>query len=135
MGEVVGAGLLAHVPTIVLPEATRRELNHGQDSTLVSGLHQLRREVFDVLDYDTVVVLDSHWATTVEWVVTAQSRRQGLFTSEELLDLEHARLALRRTHGMAVDRGRLVREALSIVLADLEENGAASDLVRRLSGA
>lgn len=56
-------------------------------------------------------------------------------TSEELLDLEHARLSLRRTHGMAVDRGRLVREALSIVLADLEENGAASDLVRRLSGA
>jgi hypothetical protein len=56
-------------------------------------------------------------------------------TSEELLDLEHARLSLRRTHGMAVDRGRLVREALSIVLADLEENGASSDLVRRLSGA
>ena len=84
MGEVVGAGLLAHVPTIMLPEETRRELNHGQDSTLVSGLEQLRREVFDVLDYDTVVVLDSHWATTVEFVVTAQDRRAGLFTSEEL---------------------------------------------------
>ena len=84
MGEVLGAGLLAHVPTIVLPEATRRELNHGQDSTLVSGLQQLRTEVFDTLDYDTVVVLDSHWATTVEFVVTAQQRRRGLFTSEEL---------------------------------------------------
>ncbi len=84
MGEVVGAGLLAHVPTIVLPEQTRRELNHGEDSTLVSGLQQLRREVFDTLDYDTVVVLDSHWATTVEFVVTAQDRRKGLFTSEEL---------------------------------------------------
>lgn len=84
MGEVVGAGLLAHVPTIALPEAVRRELNHGADSTLVSGLQQLRRQVFDVLDYDTVVVLDSHWATTVEFVVTAQERRQGLFTSEEL---------------------------------------------------
>jgi aromatic ring-opening dioxygenase catalytic subunit (LigB family) len=84
MGEVVGAGLLAHVPTIVLPEEIRRELNNGEDSTLVSGLHQLRREVFDTVDYDTVVVLDSHWATTVEFVVTAQSRRQGLFTSEEL---------------------------------------------------
>ncbi|XVU29313.1 catechol 1,2-dioxygenase [Actinoplanes sp. CA-054009] len=84
MGEVVGAGLIAHVPTIVLPEQTRRELNHGEDSTLVSGLHQLRKEVFDVVDYDTVVVLDSHWATTVEFVVTAQSRRAGLFTSEEL---------------------------------------------------
>jgi aromatic ring-opening dioxygenase catalytic subunit (LigB family) len=84
MGEVVGAGLLAHVPTIMLPEHTRRELNGGEDFTLVDGLHRLRREVFETLDYDTVVVLDSHWATTVEFVVTAQDRRAGLFTSEEL---------------------------------------------------
>jgi 3,4-dihydroxyphenylacetate 2,3-dioxygenase len=84
MGEVVGAGLIAHVPTIVLPEAVRRELNNGEDTTLVPALHELRRDVFDVLDYDTVVVLDSHWATTVEFVVTAQTRRAGLFTSEEL---------------------------------------------------
>ena len=84
MGEVVGAGLIAHVPTIVLPERVRREINNGEDTTLVPALHQLRREVFDVVDYDTVVVLDSHWATTVEFVVTAQERRAGLFTSEEL---------------------------------------------------
>jgi 3,4-dihydroxyphenylacetate 2,3-dioxygenase len=84
MGEVVGAGLIAHVPTIVLPEDVRRQLNHGEDSTLVSGLQQLRADVFETLDYDTVVVLDSHWATTVEFVVTAQERRSGLFTSEEL---------------------------------------------------
>ena len=84
MGEVVGAGLLSHVPTIMLPAAERRELNHGKDTTLVAGLERLRAEVFERLDYDTVVVLDSHWATTVEYVVTAQSRRHGLFTSEEL---------------------------------------------------
>jgi len=84
MGEIVGAGLLAHVPTIMLPEQVRRELNHGEDFSLVPGLERLRREVFDTLDHDTVVVLDSHWATTVEFVVTAQQRRAGLFTSEEL---------------------------------------------------
>jgi 3,4-dihydroxyphenylacetate 2,3-dioxygenase len=84
MGEIVGAGLLAHVPTIMLPEQVRRELNGGEDFTLVPGLEQLRKDVFDTLDYDTVVVLDSHWATTVEFVVTAQPRRAGLFTSEEL---------------------------------------------------
>lgn len=84
MGEVVGAALLAHVPTIMLPEKDRRELNNGADTTLVSGLQELRRDVFEVLDYDTVVVLDSHWATTVEFVVTSQERRAGLFTSEEL---------------------------------------------------
>jgi 3,4-dihydroxyphenylacetate 2,3-dioxygenase len=84
MGEVVGAGLLAHVPTIMLPEHIRRELNEGEDFSLVPGLEQLRKDVFETLDYDTVVVLDSHWATTVEFVVTAQDRRAGLFTSEEL---------------------------------------------------
>ncbi len=53
-------------------------------------------------------------------------------TADELLDIEHARLMLRRDNGLAVDRGRLVREALAIVLADLEENGDDSELVRRL---
>ena len=32
MGEVVGAGFLSHVPTIMLPEAVRRELNDGTES-------------------------------------------------------------------------------------------------------
>ena len=51
---------------------------------------------------------------------------------DELLDLETARLALRVYHGLAVDRGRIVREALAVVLADLESKGADSILVRRL---
>jgi len=54
-------------------------------------------------------------------------------TAQELLDLEHARLTLRAAHGLAVDRGRVVREALHLVLADLELNGEASALVRRLT--
>ena len=53
---------------------------------------------------------------------------------EELLDLEQARLTLRADHGLAVDRGRIVREALAVVLADLEAKGEASILVRRLHG-
>ena len=55
-------------------------------------------------------------------------------TADELVDIEHARLSLRRDHGLAVDRGRLVREALAIVLADLEQHGDDSELVRRLIG-
>ena len=54
-------------------------------------------------------------------------------TADELLEIEHARLALRSRHGLAVDRGRLVREAIHLVLADLEQNGEASALVRRLT--
>ena len=52
-------------------------------------------------------------------------------TADELLDIEHARLTLRR-HGLAVDRGRLVREAVALVLADLETQGVHSPLVQRL---
>ena len=54
-------------------------------------------------------------------------------TSDELLDIEHARLMLRRSHGLGVDRGRLVRAAVAIALADLEANGDDSVLVQRLS--
>ncbi len=53
----------------------------------------------------------------------------------ELLDLERARLTLRGEHGVAVDRGRIVREALASALRDLESRGEDSTLVRRLSGA
>ena len=53
-------------------------------------------------------------------------------TSDELLDLEEARLSLRRQK-LSVDRGRLVRAAIAMALADLDEHGAESELVRRLS--
>lgn len=53
---------------------------------------------------------------------------------EELIDLENAKLALRATHGLAVDRGRIVREALAVIVADLEQRGDDSIIVRRLRG-
>jgi hypothetical protein len=56
-------------------------------------------------------------------------------SADELVDLETARLHLRAEHGLAVDRGRIVREAVAVVLADLESKGESSILVRRLRGA
>jgi hypothetical protein len=53
-------------------------------------------------------------------------------TADELLDLEHARLLLRRDHGLAVDRGRIVREAVALALADLDARGEDSVIVQRL---
>ncbi|MCW2508407.1 MAG: uncharacterized protein JWP68_1555, partial [Modestobacter sp.] len=48
------------------------------------------------------------------------------------LALETARLTLRGQHGVAADRGRIVREAIAVLLADLEVHGEDSVLVRRL---
>ena len=53
-------------------------------------------------------------------------------SAEELFELERARLALRGDHGLVVDRGRIVREAVAVVLADLDAKGDSSILVRRL---
>lgn len=56
-------------------------------------------------------------------------------TADELLDLEHTRLMLRREHGVAVDRGRLVREAIHLALEDAAAHGEHSALLRRLRDA
>jgi hypothetical protein len=52
-------------------------------------------------------------------------------SGHELLDLEYARLTLRAL-GITVDRGRVVREALAILLADLDAAGDQSLVARRL---
>ncbi len=84
MGEIVGAGFVSHVPTIVMPESERRLLNGGEDFTLCAGLDRLRAERLDELRPDTVVVFDTHWFSTFEHICTAHERRRGLFTSDEL---------------------------------------------------
>jgi len=55
-------------------------------------------------------------------------------SAEELLDLERARLALLR-YGAAADRGRIVREAIAVLLADLDVRGKESLLARRIARA
>ena len=60
------------------------------------------------------------------------SHKITVYLSEsELLELERARLTL-RSYGMSADRGRIVREALAVLLADLDADGAESLMARRL---
>ena len=52
-------------------------------------------------------------------------------SADELLDLERARLTL-LAHGIGVDRGRLVREAIAVLMMDLEAGIDVSVVARRL---
>jgi hypothetical protein len=52
-------------------------------------------------------------------------------SADELLDLERARITL-RARGLSVDRGRMVREAIAVLLADLDAGVESSMLARRL---
>lgn len=84
MGRIVGAALVSHVPPLVMPEQDRREMNHGDDTTLYQGLHDLARQKMFPLEVDTVVVVDTHWFTTTEHIVASHDHRSGKYTSEEL---------------------------------------------------
>ena len=53
---------------------------------------------------------------------------------DELYDLDQARLQLRGDLGLGVDRGRIVRESIAVIIADLEAKGDQSILARRLRG-
>ena len=74
-------------------------------------------------------------ATTDERQATGRERHDQKITvylsATELLDLEHARLKLRR-FGFVLDRGRLVREAIAILLADLDARGKDSLIAHRI---
>jgi 3,4-dihydroxyphenylacetate 2,3-dioxygenase len=68
----------------MLPREVRLELNDGKEISLVTGLRRLRSHVLDALSADTIVILDTHWHTTVEHVFSSHERRSGKYTSEEL---------------------------------------------------
>lgn len=84
MGQIIGAAIVSHVPPIVMSEADLDTMYGVEGTTLVEGLHRLRREKFDPAPIDTVIVFDTHWFTTVEHVMASHDRRTGVYTSEEL---------------------------------------------------
>lgn len=51
---------------------------------------------------------------------------------DELVRLEQARLSIRADHGLALDRGRLVREAVAAALDDFDTHGVDAEILRRI---
>jgi hypothetical protein len=76
--------------------------------------------------------------TTVDRSPSGRERHDEKITvylsPDELFDLDQARLLLRGDLGLAADRGRIVRESIAVIIADLEAKGDQSILARRLRG-
>jgi len=45
LGEIVGAGLLSHAPTIMMNKEQRYALNDCKEISLVPGLNEIRKKV------------------------------------------------------------------------------------------
>ena len=84
MGVIVGAGLLSHVPGIMLPEAERRQRYAGRDTSFPPALREIYRERIQPAAFDTFIIFDTHWFTTRGFVVNTQEHLAGIYTSDEL---------------------------------------------------
>jgi 3,4-dihydroxyphenylacetate 2,3-dioxygenase len=90
MGEVVAAIFTTHVPRLMIHDLEARRAYMGKNvTTFYDAMERLERERLRALEFDTFVLIDTHWFTTLEYVLNAQERLHGLYTSEELPQMIH----------------------------------------------
>jgi 3,4-dihydroxyphenylacetate 2,3-dioxygenase len=89
MGAIVAAGLLSHVPSIMLPEEERKLRYGGWDTTFPRALQDIYSERIQPVDFETFLVFDTHWFTTRGFVVDIQEHLKGVYTSDELPSVIH----------------------------------------------
>jgi 3,4-dihydroxyphenylacetate 2,3-dioxygenase len=89
MGVIIAAGLLSHVPSIMLPAEERQARYGGRDTTFPRALQDIYREHIQPVDFDTFLIFDTHWFTTRGFVVNAQEHLKGVYTSDELPSVIH----------------------------------------------
>ena len=83
MGEIVGAAIVAHYPSLMLADEVRIARGDGRDTDLIAGFARIRERV-DAARPDTLVIFDTHWFTTGLHLVAGAARYHGLYTSSEL---------------------------------------------------
>ncbi len=90
MGEIVGAVFTTHVPRLMITEPKARKAYMGQHvTTFYDAMRALERERLRALDFDTFLLIDTHWFTTLEYVLNAHEHLSGLYTSEEVPAMLH----------------------------------------------
>jgi 3,4-dihydroxyphenylacetate 2,3-dioxygenase len=90
MGKVVAAIFTTHVPRLMILDPAARRAYMGRNvTTFYDAMPNLEREHLRDLDFDTFVLVDTHWFTTIEYVLNAHERLAGIYTSEELPAMLH----------------------------------------------
>ena len=85
MGEIVAGLFSTHVPRLMIldPEA-RLAYMKGDVTTFYDALPQLYAEKIAPLEFDTFVIVDTHWHSTLDFIVNAHDRHEGVYTSDEI---------------------------------------------------
>jgi 3,4-dihydroxyphenylacetate 2,3-dioxygenase len=90
MAKFVGAALCTHIPRLFILDPAARKAYMGDDvTTMYTAMEQLYADKIAHLDVDTFIVVDTHWFSTIDYVLNANERLSGSYTSEELPDMIH----------------------------------------------
>jgi 3,4-dihydroxyphenylacetate 2,3-dioxygenase len=90
MGAFAGATFCTHVPLLqTYDETFRREFMKLRTTSPAAGIEAMYREKVEPLDFDTFLIADTHWFTTLQYIVNAHARVAGVYTSEEVPELFH----------------------------------------------
>jgi 3,4-dihydroxyphenylacetate 2,3-dioxygenase len=90
MGEAAAAIFTTHVPRLMITDPEARRAYMGKNvTTFYDAMPQIERERLRGLEFDTFVLIDTHWFTTLEYVLNAHEQLAGVYTSEELPEMLH----------------------------------------------
>jgi 3,4-dihydroxyphenylacetate 2,3-dioxygenase len=90
MGEAVAAIFTTHVPRLMITDPQARQAYMGRNvTTFYDAMPALELERLRALVFDTFVIIDTHWFTTLEYILNANQRLAGVYTSEELPEMLH----------------------------------------------
>jgi len=89
-GEVAAAVFTTHVPRLMISDPAARKAYMGRNvTTFYDAMPALELKRLRELDFDTFVLIDTHWFTTLEYILNANERLCGVYTSEELPQMLH----------------------------------------------
>jgi 3,4-dihydroxyphenylacetate 2,3-dioxygenase len=90
MGEIVAAVFTTHVPRLMIFGEAERKAYMGRGvTTFYDAMEKLYNERLARLDFDTFLIFDTHWFTTIQYILNASPRLEGVYTSEEVPELLH----------------------------------------------
>lgn len=85
MGSIAAGLFSTHVPRLmILDPQKRKEYMRDSVTTFYETLPRLREERIAPLEFDTFLIIDTHWHSTLEWILNAHERHAGIYTSDEI---------------------------------------------------
>jgi len=74
MARFVGAALCTHIPRLFILDAAARKAYMGDDvTTMYDAMESLYAEKIAALGVDTFIVVDTHWFSTIDYILNANA--------------------------------------------------------------